>query len=968
MQSRQSLWAFIAAVTVAAVLSPGWSPLSSAALADPATVAVASVGVARETGWAIMHVASSRPTEVQITRAHAPERLVAEFMNAVLAPHGDQPIRGTPGLAKVVSLNQTTASPAVVRLEVVSLGQEPPYVERFADCRGLLVRLFLRDTTGRGMPPAAAPAVAGAGRLDLVQAAATPIAAVVRALTAPWRDPSPRETTLVSTESGSPLQGSLGPLPTAGARVLFAALPSRGGLPLPAGPAEGEARAAPDVVVSAAAMTATPPSVLAARPRPEGENRSPAAPKAELERVRVVSLNPLCVAVDCSRPLMYRVEKLDGPPRYVLTFPGAAVAQGCVRSVSLHPAREGAVAIEETQKGARVIIPAAGGELCSAKPGSTPATVLCELARGRAAARVADRPAPEGGKAEEEAPEAKGGEEVAASELLINVDFQDAPVVEILTALARYAERNIITTPAVTGTMSVHLTQVTLTEALDLIVALNGLAYTLVGERNYVVGTAEEIARISKTPAGGAGTAAATLQLIYKPQSTTPQRIAQELGPVVQGRSVTIKILEDAKSMVFMNVPDEQTLEWVRELATQADVPPVDTTRWLQLEHLTPAQAASALQGLTPKVKTLVPGPEAKQVAAVGLTGKTVDVDDAEQILKTIDVAPKVPAKNEEEAVVKTLRVSYADPEAIVTLITALYGEQVQALLANGTKELQDAPNTMESGGLRPAATIVLRGAPSAVAAVEALVAQVDVPPPQVQVSTTITDLSRDKENTEGFTWQLPGLIISELAPAGNGFSFGKFARSALNAAGSGAFQATFDALMKQTNGQVLSRTKLVAVNGKSANFLVGEIVPYETAVAGDGTVTRSVNFQQIGLGLKFSPNVDKDGNVTLFLSPQVTAFTGFSPQGYPIVSTREAQTIVRVRDGDVIVIGGLLRDEELKTLSGIPFLKDIPLFGELFKRHNTTKKKSEVVIFAEVNIIRPGEAPASGPLAEGKG
>jgi len=76
----------------------------------------------------------------------------------------------------------------------------------------------------------------------------------------------------------------------------------------------------------------------------------------------------------------------------------------------------------------------------------------------------------------------------------------------------------------------------------------------------------------------------------------------------------------------------------------------------------------------------------------------------------------------------------------------------------------------------------------------------------------------------------------------------------------------------------------------------------------------------------------------------------------------------VRVRDGDVIVIGGLLRDEELKTLSGIPFLKDIPLFGELFKRHNTTKKKSEVVIFAEVNIIRPGEAPASGPLAEGKG
>ena len=68
----------------------------------------------------------------------------------------------------------------------------------------------------------------------------------------------------------------------------------------------------------------------------------------------------------------------------------------------------------------------------------------------------------------------------------------------------------------------------------------------------------------------------------------------------------------------------------------------------------------------------------------------------------------------------------------------------------------------------------------------------------------------------------------------------------------------------------------------------------------------------------------------------------------------------MRVSDGDVIAIGGLLRDEEVKTLSGIPFLKDIPLFGELFKKRQTQRRKSEVVVFAEVKLLRPGAAPVS--------
>jgi type II secretory pathway component GspD/PulD (secretin) len=659
---------------------------------------------------------------------------------------------------------------------------------------------------------------------------------------------------------------------------------------------------------------------------------------------------------------MYRIEKLDSPSRYVVTFPGAIVAPACVRAVALHPAREGAVSVQESDQGATVVIPADDGELCSARPGAFPQTVLCGLARGGLPTRVADRPEP-GTESAEPSPAQE-----RPAEALINVDFQDAPVVEILTALARYAEKNIITTPAVTGNMSVSLSQVTLTEALDLIVALNNFEYVLVGDRNYVVGTPEEIARLKKAP--GAAGAPLPLELVYQPQNTTPQRIAQELAEVVKERGVTIRIVEDAKSMVFMNVPDEATLEWLREHAVQVDVPPQDTTRWVQLEHLTPAQAEAALKGLTPKVQLRLPGPEAGQVAVIALSGKSVDVDEAETILKTIDVAPPVGVEPtaKEEAVARTLRVSYIDPEAIVTLITSMFGEQVQAFLASSTRDIAEAQGTQEAGGVRPAGTIVVRGPEAVVAAVEQLVAQVDVPPPQVQITATITDITGQREGDVGATWTLPGLIVSEENTAKGGFNFGKIVRGAWNTGGAGSFQATLDALLKNTSSTILSRTKLVAVNGKSADFLVGDIIPYEVAVAGDGTVTRSVEFENVGLGLKFSPTVDTKDQITIFIAPQVRSFSGFTPQGYPIVSTREAQTIARVSDGDIIVIGGLLRDEELKTLSGVPFMRDIPLFGELFKKRQTTRKKSEIVVFAEVKLLRPGEAPASGRPAEGEG
>jgi type II secretory pathway component GspD/PulD (secretin) len=877
----------LTALTVAAAMALAALPQGSPA--EPASVAVESVGLARQAGCAVVHVATSSPTRVRIERTSS-GRLVAEFLNAVLAPQAAGAFRQTPALGTAFTMEQESLDPPVVRLRATSLDGEPPVVERFADGRGLLVRLSVPAEVAQAPSPAP---------VEALPALARPLMALAREVTA-------RSAAL------SPIRLSL-PLATA---------------PLGA-PAPRQA---------SATVPQLPIAAVAARPEPRDE-------PATLLRVRVVELAPLQVAIDCSRELEHEVEHQETPPAYAVSFPGARLDAGCERTIALHPTAEAHVTVEETDSGATVTIPAGPSDTCEVGAGASAATVICRLVAQAEPSISTDLTVTQPTDLEDDP--------------IVNLDFQEAPVVEILTALAKYAGRNIMTTTAVSGTMSVHLSDVTLTQALDVVTMLNELDYALIGERNYVVGTAEEVQRFKDS---GTAVEPGELQFTYAPTATTPERIAREMREIVEKVGVTIKIVEDAKSMVFMEVPDQATAAQLREMASTLDVPPVETVRWVQLEHITPQAAKAALEGLVTDVDIRVPGAEGPQVGVVGLGGKTVDVDKAEALLVQLDVEPtadeRLPGRG---FVTRTLELSYVDPDETVKIIQGMFGDKIEAFAATPKEQLQDAQDTEQAGGLRPPARIVVRGPADLVAQVEEFIVVLDSAPPQVEITATITDVRVDKDSKVGFEWDLPGLTISERQTAGDGFKFGKIIRSPMNATGAGAMTSTFEAAVTDTNTTVLSRTTLRALQGKTANFLVGDIIPYEITIAGDGTVSRSVEFQEIGLGLKFSPTVDSQGRISVYLEPHVRSFTGFSPQGYPIVATREAKTIVQVRDGDMVAIGGLLRDEEIRTLSGIPFLKDIPLFGELFRKRQLQKKKSEVVVFAEIKLVRPEALAATG-------
>ncbi len=108
------------------------------------------------------------------------------------------------------------------------------------------------------------------------------------------------------------------------------------------------------------------------------------------------------------------------------------------------------------------------------------------------------------------------------------------------------------------------------------------------------------------------------------------------------------------------------------------------------------------------------------------------------------------------------------------------------------------------------------------------------------------------------------------------------------------------------------------------------------------------------GVHLELTARLDSDGGIVVTLTPRISAVTGFSREGYPVMSTREAQTTVRLRDGETLAIGGLIRDETSESRSGLPWLSSLGLIGRLFGSQGKQAKRTEVVILLTPRIVDP--------------
>ena len=202
------------------------------------------------------------------------------------------------------------------------------------------------------------------------------------------------------------------------------------------------------------------------------------------------------------------------------------------------------------------------------------------------------------------------------------------------------------------------------------------------------------------------------------------------------------------------------------------------------------------------------------------------------------------------------------------------------------------------------------------------------------------------------------GNSLQEAAAASILSATGGFGGIALDIGRDAIFGTIINAVQSDTQSNLLATPHIVTLNNQKAKFLVGQEVPITTgeALSNDfDNAFRTVQRQEVGIKLEVTPQVNAQGDVKLFLKQEVSSVAGpvSSRSSDLILNKREFETTLTVGDGQILAIGGLLNDDERRTIEKIPLLSDIPVLGELLKSKSKTRAKTNLMVFIRPTVLR---------------
>ena len=278
----------------------------------------------------------------------------------------------------------------------------------------------------------------------------------------------------------------------------------------------------------------------------------------------------------------------------------------------------------------------------------------------------------------------------------------------------------------------------------------------------------------------------------------------------------------------------------------------------------------------------------------------------------------------------------------------------------------------VDKGGNR----LVVVTSPRVISEIQEIVQVLDVPSKQVTLEARVVEVSTSALKKLGVDWDLlnrQGFVVVEGKPGGNATRDG-FPDSVNYFPGTPgrfdlfkahdfwrqgyAWRAALDFLVHNGNAKVLANPKVATLNGREATILIGQRIPYQvtgTVFAGGGAApVTTVQKEEVGIKLRITPLINPDGYITTQVTPEVSSVTEYrgSNNDLPVVSTRQASTTVRLKDGSSVIIGGLLSEQKSDQTTKVPLLGDIPVLGLLFQHKVTQVDKTDLVIEVTPHIM----------------
>jgi len=234
----------------------------------------------------------------------------------------------------------------------------------------------------------------------------------------------------------------------------------------------------------------------------------------------------------------------------------------------------------------------------------------------------------------------------------------------------------------------------------------------------------------------------------------------------------------------------------------------------------------------------------------------------------------------------------------------------------------------------------------------------------QVLIESKIVQIVLNKEHKMGVNWEVLAAQEHGLHLKGQFnilSSSDKSGKLNIGTLSEDRYTAVIETLETLGDTNLLSSPRIATLNNQEAKMTVGFTEPYVTSTtttpsSGPATTAESVHFIDVGVKLYVTPTIHHDDFITMKIRPEISSVVDNLTTGtnniIPIVETSQAETQVMVKNGVTIVIGGLIKQEQIKTTRKIPFLGSVPLVGVAFRSTYQKEVKTEIVIFLTPKIM----------------
>jgi len=277
-----------------------------------------------------------------------------------------------------------------------------------------------------------------------------------------------------------------------------------------------------------------------------------------------------------------------------------------------------------------------------------------------------------------------------------------------------------------------------------------------------------------------------------------------------------------------------------------------------------------------------------------------------------------------------------------------------------------------EKGQVR-SKTLIVTDVPSSLARVGKVLAEVDKMPRQILIESRFMEVNEALLKNVGLDFRgasftLDGGNVGQIvAGTPSSLALGDNSFNALGWDASMEATAIINLLQKDDDTKVLSAPRILTLNNQEATIIVGQKFPIikteineSSSTSAPTKSTELERYESTGIQLNVVPQICDDGNINMIVHPSVSTVVGFETirandeilVRYPVINTREAETQIMAKDGETIVIGGLLEERTNEEVQKLPLLGSIPLFGRLFHRNTADNVTIDLLIFLSATVV----------------